>query len=267
MFLSLSTIPHEHYINAMGTVLMLLTIAGSLLVWDFFLKVTSVICRPLARKFLNARVTHMAGRLMRLATVYGRLTVRLDPKLTQSLPNPCLVIANHQSVADIAVLLAALRHHSVRFVAKRELARGFPAVSEVLRIQRHALIDRHGGYRGTARALATLGRRAQAGQTPVVFPEGTRSRSGRVGTFQTGGVRTILEITKLPIVGVAIDGGYRFAAMTNLVKGLRGITYRVRLVAVVDPGSTKHSIQEAVRQVHGAVVRQLQEWHAEDAES
>jgi len=248
---------------AVGTVILLITITGLLLVWDIFLKTVSVLFRPLARAFLNARVSHMAARLMRLARVYGGLHVELDPRLTGALPNPCLVCANHQSVADIAVLLAAFRSHSLRFVAKQELTRGFPAVSEVLRIQRHALIDR-GGYRNTAKALAALGRRARRGLSPVVFPEGTRSRTGEVKTFHTGGIRSILEVTSFPIVGVAIDGGHRFVSMDTLRKGLHGITYRVGFVGVFDPGTTKQSIQTAVREVHAAVTKQIDEWHGQD---
>ena len=251
----------------MGTIVLLACIAGLLLTWDLFLKMLAAIHRPLARRFLNARVSHMAGRLMRVAQVYGRLKVELDPELISAAPNPCLVCANHQSVADIAVLLAAFRSHSLRFVAKRELTRGFPAVSEVLRIQQHALIERTGSYRSTARALVKLARRARDGCSPIVFPEGTRSRTGEVKTFHTGGVRTILEMTPLPIVGVAIDGGYRFASMEKLVRGLRGITYRVGFVGVFDPGNSKQSIQETVSQVRTAITRRIAEWHERDGHS
>jgi len=253
------------YIRAMGTIVLLACVAGMLLTWDIFLKTLSALHRPLARRFLNARVPHMAARLMRLARTYGGLRVELDPDLTTIAPNPCLVCANHQSVADIAVLLAAFRAHSLRFVAKRELTRGFPAVSEVLRIQQHALIDRRGSYRSTAKALVRLGLRARSGCSPIVFPEGTRSRTGEVKTFHTGGIRSILEVTQLPIVGVAIDGGHRFASMEQLRRGLKGITYRVGFVGVFHPGPGKREIQEAVKQVRDAVTQRINEWHTLDA--
>ena len=261
----LSSIRVGYYIVTMGTAIFLLSISALLLLWDFFLKAVSAICRPAARSFLNARVSHMGAHLMRMARVYGHLSVELDDRLTTGLPNPCLVCANHQSMADIAILMAAFKSHSLRFVAKKELTRGFPAVSEVLRIQQHALIDRHGGYRSTAKALATLGQRAKQGMSPVVFAEGTRSRTGEVKQFHAGGVRSILEITPLPIVGVAIDGGYHFASMANLLKDLKGFTYRIGFVGVFDPGTTKHSIQEAVNSVQESVTRQIDEWHNQTA--
>jgi 1-acyl-sn-glycerol-3-phosphate acyltransferase len=264
---SLSSISAEYYISTMGTAILLLSISALLLLWDIFLKAISAISRPAARAFLDARVSHMAARLMRITIVYGRLTVELDDRLKNGLPNPCLVCANHQSVADIAVLLAAFKSHNIRFVAKQELTRGFPAVSEVLRIQQHALIDRHGGYRSTAKALSTLGKRARYGVSPVVFAEGTRSRTGEVKPFHTGGVRSILSVTPLPIVGVAIDGGHYFASMENLLRGLRGLTYRVGFVGVFDPGTTKKTIQSAVESVHMSVTRQIEIWHHRDAAS
>ncbi len=258
-----SSIHVGHYIVTMGTAIFLLSISSLFFAWDFFLKATSAICRPVARAFLDARVSHMAAHLMRLARVYGRLSVELDVRLTTGLPNPCLVCANHQSMADIAILMAAFKSHSLRFVAKKELTRGFPAVSEVLRIQQHALIDRHGGYQSTSKALTTLGHRAKRGLSPVVFAEGTRSRSGEVTEFHTGGVRSILEVTPLPIVGVAIDGGYHFASMKNLLKDLKGVTYRIGFVGVFDPGTTKHTIAKAVKSVQDSVTKQIDEWHGQ----
>jgi 1-acyl-sn-glycerol-3-phosphate acyltransferase len=248
----------------MGTVILIACVTSLLVLWDVLLKTLSATHRGLARFYLRTRISHMAARLMRLARVYGGLRVELDPRLVSLPPNPCLICSNHQSMADIAILLAAFKSHDIRFVAKHELTRGFPAVSEVLRIQRHALINRTGGYRATARALARLGRRARNGSSPVVFPEGTRSRAGDVRQFHTGGIRTILEVTQLPIVGVAIDGGYRFASMQTLIRGLRGITYRVGYVGVFDPGTSKQSIQSAVEQVRSAVVKQIDGWHRID---
>jgi hypothetical protein len=50
--------------------------------------------------------------------------------------------------------------------------------------------------------------------------------------------------------------------MSNLLGGLKGITYRVELVDVVDPGSSKQSIQDAVTGIHDRIVKQLENWHA-----
>ncbi len=246
----------------MGTAIMLLCIAGLLTVWDFELKALQTISRPLARRHLDWRVPRMAHRLLVLARYYGGLTVDLDRKLVTSVPAPTVVCANHQSVGDIVVLLDALHGHRVRFVAKKELSRGFPAVSEVLRIQRHALINRRGDYREVAQQLHRLGHETRFGVSPVVFPEGTRSRDGVVRQFHPGGARIILSRTNVPITAVAVDGGYRFVSVADTIKGLSLITYRARLVGVFHHDGTKQGITDAVQDAQRAISDQIDRWRA-----
>ena len=150
----------------------------------------------------------------------------------------------------------------VRFVAKKELARGFPGVSEVLRIQAHALINRKGDYREVARQLHRLGRETRTGVSPVVFPEGTRSRDGIVRKFHPGGVRMILSRTNVPITAVAVDGGYRFVSVADTIKGLSSITYRTRLVGVFHHDGSKQGIMDAVHDAQRAISDQIDRWRA-----
>ncbi|MFW6288202.1 MAG: lysophospholipid acyltransferase family protein, partial [Spirochaetota bacterium] len=177
------------------------------------------------------------------------------------------VVANHQSVADIVVLLDALSGHRIRFVAKAELAHGFPGVSEVLRIQRHAFVNRTGDFRRAAIEMRRLGRATLEGISPVVFPEGTRSRSGEVRTFHAGAVRSILAAApNVPITAVAVDGGFRFVSVGDILKGLSSITYRARLVGVFAHDGTKPSILEALARAQEAVTAQIAEWRSKDGE-
>ncbi|MFW5683564.1 MAG: lysophospholipid acyltransferase family protein [Spirochaetota bacterium] len=247
----------------MRAIIMVLTILGQLLAWDFQLKLLQALSRPAVRRHLDRRVPHMAHRLLVLACRYGGLNVDLDPDLKSAPPNPALVCANHQSVADIVVLPDALSAHRVRFVAKRELARGFPAVSEVLRLQGHALINRKGDFKQGTRELHRIGRETHEGISPVVFPEGTRSRTGAVREFHPGGVRTILSESSVPIVAVAVDGGHRFVSMKDIVGGLSEITYRAKLVGVFEHDGGKDSIRTALRNAHDAVAAQIERWRSE----
>ena len=239
---------------------MLLCFAALLLFWDVQLKVMQALSRPLARRHLDRTVWRMAHRLLSIARHYGGLTVELDRRLLTDVPSPTLVCSNHQSVADIVVLFDALRRHKLRFVAKKELSRGFPAVSEVLRIQRHALINRTGDYRAGARQLHRLGRETRDGASVVVFPEGTRSRTGDVHEFRGGGIRAILAEALVPITAVAVDGGYRFSSVSDTINGLSTITYRASLVGVFDHDGTKPSIVRALKQAENAVRAQIAMW-------
>ena len=242
--------------------IMLLAVTALLLWWDLRLKALQAVCRPAARRHLDRVVSKMAHSLLMLARHYGGLTVDLDQRLVTDVPSPTLICANHQSVADIVVLMDALRAHRLRFVAKKELARGFPAVSEVLRIQRHALINRRGDYRKGAKELRRIGRETRQGASPVVFPEGTRSRTGEVHEFRAGGIRTILGEATVPITAVAVDGGYRFASFADITTGLSSIRYRARLVGVFHHDGTKQGILRAIEQAESAVRAQIDRWRA-----
>ncbi len=117
-----------------------------------------------------------------------------------------IVVANHQSYFDIWVLIAGLPA-SVRFIAKRELA-NIPMLSVGMRSTGHVLIDRDRPRRARE-TLRRAGDRMRAEQlTLVLFPEGTRSRDGRLGPFRRGAFALALE-TRAPLVPAAIDGGQR----------------------------------------------------------
>lgn len=95
-----------------------------------------------------------------------------------------LVVANHSSWIDIAVLYRALPV-PLHFLAKRELA-AVPFLGWYIRAMGMVFVDR----RDPRRAHATVDhaqRLLAAGRSVVSFPEGTRSRDGRVGRFKSGG--------------------------------------------------------------------------------
>lgn len=253
----------------MGIAITMVCVIFLLLVWDVQLKALQAVSRPAARRHLDRVVSGMAHRLLTIVRYYGGLTVELDRRLVHDLPSPTLVVANHQSVADIVVLLDALSSHRIRFVAKAELAHGFPAVSEVLRIQRHAFVNRTGDFRRGAREMRRLGRETSERVSPVIFPEGTRSRTGEVRTFHAGGVRTILGSapTNVPITAVAVDGGYRFVSVGDMLRGLDTITYRAKHVGTYSHDGTKQSVGAALSSAQVAVAAQIERWRSASKES
>ena len=115
-----------------------------------------------------------------------------------------IIAANHQSYFDIWALIAGLPA-SVRFIAKRELA-NIPMLSVGMRSAGHVLIDRD-RPRSAKKTLREAGDRMRAEQlTLVLFPEGTRSRDGRLGRFRRGSFVLALE-TRASLVPAAVEGG------------------------------------------------------------
>jgi 1-acyl-sn-glycerol-3-phosphate acyltransferase len=118
----------------------------------------------------------------------------------------CVVVANHASHADTAVLLAALPS-AVRpvFGAAADYwfdipVRRFIATSlaGILPVRRSS----DGGYDAL---LAAAGPALKAGRTVILYPEGTRSTDGSIGEFRSGAVRLARDCG-VPIVPVAVLG-------------------------------------------------------------
>ena len=121
-----------------------------------------------------------------------------------------IFVANHQSLFDIPPLIWYLRKHHAKFVAKSELARGIPSVSFNLRHGGAALIDRKNKQQALEK-LKQFGQRIHNHKwSAIIFPEGTRSRSGILGTFKLDGLKTIVEQNShASIVPISINNSWK----------------------------------------------------------
>lgn len=115
---------------------------------------------------------------------------------------PHIVVANHQSMIDVCVLYRALPV-PLRFVLKQELAH-VPLVGWYARAMGMVFIEREAA-RKAARRLQDAHVLFAAGDSLCAFPEGTRSRDGRVGPFKGGVFKLAIE-AGVPILPVAIEG-------------------------------------------------------------
>lgn len=136
-----------------------------------------------------------------------RFHVERDPAVRPR--TPYIVIVNHQSMFDIPILSSILFSNFLKFVSKRELARGIPSISFNLRRGGHALIDR-GDREQAVAAIAELGRHAaRRSVSVVIYPEGTRARRGELGAFKPAGTLALLAAApSLPVVPVTLDGSW-----------------------------------------------------------
>lgn len=134
-----------------------------------------------------------------LATTGVRVTVtgaeRLEPGRTY------VFVANHQSIYDIPILFWSLPYQ-LRIIAKDSLGR-FPFLGWHLRRTGHMLVDRRRPARAAIFSWAS--RLTSRGLSLIVFPEGTRSRDGRVGRFKGGGFLLALE-AGLAVVPLSVVG-------------------------------------------------------------
>jgi len=155
----------------------------------------------------------------------------------------------------------------VLFVSKKELGRGIPLVSRLLVLSGHCLIDRKHNMTRTMKNLEAFMRgSAPRGFSPIIFPEGTRSRDGSLGPFHTAGVRKMIDVEPLPIVAVAIDGGH----LLNDVKGLmrmRGKSYTVCVTRSFSAPRDKFECVRALEASREAIAHEIASMRGEEAKS
>jgi len=113
---------------------------------------------------------------------------------------PVIYASNHSSMFDIWALFATLPG-SVRFVAKRELFR-IPILGAAMRAAGHIPIDRTVKARAFE-AYDDAARIIKRGFSPVVFPEGTRSRTGDLLPFKNAPFALAIA-AQVPVVPVYV---------------------------------------------------------------
>lgn len=144
------------------------------------------------------------------ALYLGGDTVSFTNKQDLPTGRPIIFLANHQSMFDIPPLIWFLRKYHAKFISKIELTRGIPSISFNLKYGGAANIDRK-DPRQSIMEIAKLGSNMkEKNWSTVIFPEGTRSKDGRMKSFQSAGVATILK--KCPnalLVPIAIKNSWK----------------------------------------------------------
>jgi 1-acyl-sn-glycerol-3-phosphate acyltransferase len=205
----------------------------------------------------------LSRRLFILARMIGGMKTEFE-HYRGALPPVFMVVSNHQSLADIPALALAFPRNTVRYVSKKELGRGVPAVSRMLRVGQSALISRTSDYRRGHAELRRFAALCLQGYCPVVFPEGTRSRTGRVKDFQAGAARIILEAAPMPVLSVAVDGGYSISKVWKLLTNLRGTWYRVKPLSIYPAPQGKKAVVELLGKMQAEISTQVDAWRAEN---
>ena len=96
-----------------------------------------------------------------------------------------------------------------------------------------------------------------------LFPEGTRSRDGKLGSFYSAGFRRLEETVKLPVVVCALDGGWQLSRLTDVLKNLYKGAYKVKILKVYDAPATKEDEKKIIEEAPGLIQAQLDLWRSE----
>lgn len=142
---------------------------------------------------------------------------------------PYIIMANHQSHADVPILFSSLPIIP-GFLAKKELAK-IPFLAMALRAGGHVLIDRS-DRNSAMRAIKNAADEVRSGKTLAIFPEGTRGAEDRLGPFKKGAF-LLAKKALVPVVPVAIQGSRSILSRDELLP--RSGQVRVHVGKTISP--------------------------------
>jgi len=156
------------------------------------------------RLFVDSRTaSHLAAvPWARLIAWLTPMKVRVEGKENLDPGKSYVLVCNHQSQYDIFVLYGWLGV-DFKWVMKGEL-RKVPGLGAACDRLGHIFIDRS-NHRAAVATLEAAQERIVNGTSVIFFPEGTRSRDGRLRQFKKGAFRMALDLG-LPILPLTVTG-------------------------------------------------------------
>ncbi|HEY3269988.1 MAG TPA: lysophospholipid acyltransferase family protein [Geothrix sp.] len=151
---------------------------------------------------------------------------------------PVIFMSNHESQMDPPVLIGALPIPAV-YIAKKEV-KYLPFVGWAAWVAGAIFIDR-GDRERAIQSIREAAAEIRGGKSVVIFPEGTRSRTGGMLPFKKGGFALALD-AGVPIVPMATIGGREVLPPGSL--RIRPGQYLVVVGEPVDPAA--HADRESL---------------------
>lgn len=145
--------------------------------------------------------------LKNIAHVIFRMFMRLKAKGLDNLPQePCIIAPNHQSILDGFLVVSFFKRNFMKktYVYAKEKHFHHPILRFLANRNNIILVDVNKDLKLSIQKLAEV---LKNGKNLMIFPEGTRSLTGRLGEFkQTFAI--LSQELKVPVVPVAIRGSY-----------------------------------------------------------
>jgi 1-acyl-sn-glycerol-3-phosphate acyltransferase len=128
-------------------------------------------------------------------------------------PGVCLFAANHTSSADAPAVVGAIPRR-IAILLKASIFK-FPIVGQAFLLAHFIPVNR-GAKEAAIASIDKAAESMKAGQSFLIYPEGTRSHDGRLQTFRKGAVVMAIK-AGVPIVPIACSGAHRVMVKKSLV--------------------------------------------------
>ncbi len=222
---------------------------GFVLFWGKILKVFKG--EEAAKKYVLNEVRKFGIR------AFSWLMSSVEAEGLENIPDEnVLVVANHQSLMDIPLVLGYVKRGG--FIAKKDLEK-VPGISWFIKYMGGVFIDRE-NPRQIASEIKKVLKGMKNGNTYIVFPEGTRTDDGSVREFKKGSLILAMK-TGVKILPVAIWGTMFLVPKRSLLFD-PGKVY-IKVLPPVDPKNF-HSEGELIDFVRDMIVKAVDELRKKD---
>jgi 1-acyl-sn-glycerol-3-phosphate acyltransferase len=164
-----------------------------------------------------------------------------------------VIVPNHLSLVDILVIHGTFR--PFKWVSKVEMFR-VPFIGWTMSLNEYVKV-RRGERESVKQMLAACRAHLARGSSLVIFPEGTRARDGKMGTFKDGAFKLAAE-AGVPVIPVAIHGSGLALPVAGLIFRNK-VRVKVRVLDPLDPKAfpSVDALRDAAREVIAKNVAEL----------
>lgn len=167
-----------------------------------FTAVFTIVCFPWKNgKAPRAVQVFWSRSVIRLLLLPIKVTGRenVDPKQSY------VFVANHQSFLDVFAVYGWLPNN-FKWLMKKEIRR-VPFVGTACAVAGHIFVDRS-NPRAAFQSMEKVKKELVDGISTVIFPEGTRTKTGEIGRFKQGAFKIAMDM-ELPVVPITLNGFYK----------------------------------------------------------
>jgi 1-acyl-sn-glycerol-3-phosphate acyltransferase len=172
------------------------------------------------RRWYASRVFRRGANLLVALNPFWR--VRIEGELPDPESEPFVAVCNHESLAD--VLIVGTLPFEMKWLSKAEIAR-LPFIGWMMKMAGDVTVHRF-DRRSRGASYDELFAWLRRGSSVMMFPEGTRSRTGEMLPFRSGAFRLAIEAGR-PVQPLAVSGTRDAIRADSLVFGRARVTLRI----------------------------------------
>lgn len=172
------------------------------------------------------------------------LNIKIEVEGRENIPKEaCCFIGNHTSMLDIPILIESVGK-CMGFIAKKEFIKN-PFLGVWMKEYVCVALDRENA-REAIKSIREGAEHIKNGYSMAIFPEGTRSRDGKLLEFKKGSLK-LATMAKAPVVPVTIEGAYKvLEGKNNKLNGIK-VTFSKPIYTENLTREEEKSLMEKVR--------------------